>query len=388
MKRYFLKFVVDASSLFVTLYSDTGVDISEHLEVSGNRAFGIVVEFLGLNFKVKAFQIEKVLNEGGYIKLEAGKSPRYSQEITTSSNTGPDSIQFNIDDILVEPDLLKDYVYPPEVFEMHTGTEIDEFISWPNPGWPKAGQFVIAGGEGSGKTSNMINLVLQLKKSDPTLQIAMASWEMDPLKVQATVGKYYPDLYTEIDFFFPQKYELAEVPLSLAFEKFLTKGYDYIIIDSVKEMFQAVSDELNLSGNKILNWYKRIMIRHNNAENNSKKFTTFLNIQQLNNDGSTTGGSRLRYIVDTVLLIVSDKERPDQKFLIFEKNRFGRNKDRLYFSMTGRGVNYEMADYRSTLGVKHILQERGKHLDLGMDDFLQELAEESMQEQMEKVIKR
>ena len=118
----------------------------------------------------------------------------------------------------------------------------------------------------------------------------------------------------------------------------LNEGFDVVLIDSMAEVCTSIVDfhggTMKNAETQVLN----LLEKHNKAENQEKRNTTFLIIQQVTKAGELAGSNRFKHALTAVGHI---KFEADGRCVWFSKNRRGGQMDKLFFSLdAGRNVSW------------------------------------------------
>jgi predicted ATP-dependent serine protease len=222
----------------------------------------------------------------------------------------------------------------------------------------------------------MMDLLQGIKNIDPSKKVLYVSAEMTHIDMMDPEEflSYYPGLLNKVEFLFAGDYLEDEngPSFSTAFETILSRGYDVVVLDSLIETQSIIQEEFGLgSGKKAEKYILNLIQKHNQAQNASKKYTAFLLIQQVNKDGEFTGSKRLVHMLTAFLKLKWDVESRAKRYMVFDKNRRGEVKMRLYFKL-GKGVEYDGDKYEDEIKLGDILS---KNNDLAEELSELELAE-------------
>ena len=92
------------------------------------------------------------------------------------------------------------------------------------------------------------------------------------------------------------------------------------------------------------------------GKNEHGKHTSFLIIQQSNKSGSISGSATLEYMINGTIILRNDKKERGQRYMMFKKNRSGKNNIRLYYGpVEGKGIVYNEEKYKAELEFADIL---------------------------------
>lgn len=327
----------------------------------GNQSFG-----------VRHTMVELAYGVGTWLKLDPRASkirqirPDKLDEITNvSNNVDADEDDLDLEDLDLDitPTFLKDIRWDPKMFQpLKTGTFLDSFVS-SKGGFLPATNLMVTGDPGIGKSSVMVEILTKVKKENPDARVGYISAEMEAEDFEE-FRQFYPGL-DEIpilflgDYLHEDKYPIWQVVAS-----FLNVGYDIVVLDSLIEVQMMIQEELSLPQKKGEAHMLKLMRRHNKGFNNSKSYTCFLCIQQKNKGGQYVGSKRLEHMTTAFLQLLWDTKEKGKKYMVFEKNRKGSVKSRLYFGFakTG-GIEYDDKRYTQELEMLELCGISGKDAD-------------------------
>lgn len=231
---------------------------------------------------------------------------------------------------------LKSLNYDPNIFKtMRTGTIVDEFFST-KVGVPKACNFILIGDPGVGKTTVALDITCNMQQEgERALFISAEMNEIDMYEYMERFPKF-----GNIDILFLADY--ADENPKLVIEQVLQKGYDIVLGDSFAEIMDEVKETCNMSSTASEKWLIDLMCQHNKANNDAKKYTTFIMIQQMTKGGKFVGSNKLKHNTTGMLEIRFDGTSDlAPRYLEFSKNRRGGVGKKLYFTLDkANDVNY------------------------------------------------
>lgn len=268
------------------------------------------------------------------------------------------SSSFDPSKIEIETTRLKDINFDPRMFTpIRTGTYIDEFISYKG-GFMPGINIMLTGDPGVGKSSNLMDILVNVKETDTTKRVLYISAEMNEVDVKE-FEQYYPGL-GEIDFLYIGNYvtnpDLNVKPYQ-ALMSVLHQGWDMVVMDSFVEVQSMIQEDMALPQKKSEKWMLDLMKTHNSGHNKRNIFTTFLCIQQKNKGGSYVGSKRLEHMTSAFLELCWDKKEKGKRFMMFEKNRKGKEKVKLYYNFAKEGgLVYDEVRHSKELAILERLQ--------------------------------
>jgi predicted ATP-dependent serine protease len=227
---------------------------------------------------------------------------------------------------------------------------------------------MLTGDPGVGKSSNLMEILVNVKKHDPTKRVLYISAEMNELDVKE-FEQYYPGL-DEIDFLYIGNY-VTDPDLNIkpyqALMGILHKGWDMVVMDSFVEVQSMIQEDLSLPSKKAEKWMLDLMKRHNSGHNKENTFTTFLCIQQMNKGGTYVGSKRLEHMTSAFLTLCWDKKEKGKRYMMFEKNRKGKEKIKLYYTFDkNKGIIYDDVRYEKEMMIFERLQSPSE---FGVEEF-------------------
>lgn len=378
------------------IYLKTDVDFSDlqnhgkFIDANGNPVEGIKVSPIEdngvINFKISYNGNEQLLNNSLYEKCKMNPTEQLIKinfrsrvrrvdvdKIKLESNSfNEDSNEteysFDFENFDVSTTKLRDINFNPKIFEpIQTGTYLDTFVSYKNGIMPGI-NVMVTGDPGVGKSSNLMDILVNVKKNDPTKRVLYVSAEMNELDVKE-FEQYYPGL-EDIDFLYISNYvtdpELNIQPYQ-ALMSVLYKGWDIVVMDSIVEVQSMIQEDLSFTSKKAEKWMLDLMKTHNNGHNKNNSFTTFLCIQQMNKGGTYVGSKRLEHMTSAFLTLCWDKKENGKRYMMFEKNRKGKEKIKLYYSFDKvHGIVYDEVRHGKECLIMERLQTSSE---IGVDEF-------------------
>jgi predicted ATP-dependent serine protease len=103
-------------------------------------------------------------------------------------------------------------------------------------------------------------------------------------------------------------------------EYVLDQGYDVIAIDSIAEVIEMYKDTYRTTESAAELWFLNLQSRVKKGENKAKKYTSFINIQQVTKAGDFAGSNRLKHMTEAMCHIDRIKGS-DARKVYFSKNR-------------------------------------------------------------------
>lgn len=237
-----------------------------------------------------------------------------------------DKVQ-RLQSLLVNENMLRQY---------KTNTLIDSMFSHEG-GIPVGTNIMCTGDPGVGKTTLLMHTLSNLQRVNPDAKCLFISAEMSKLQVFKYM-KRFPE-FENLETLFTSDY--FESNLRAVLEKLLSGGYDYVLMDSIVEVLDTVKEECKWSQGQAEKWLIDLCVKHNEANNESKRFTTFLLIQQVTKNGVFVGSNKLKHITDAHMEIKRDNDGGGT-YIVFSKNRNGAAGVRYNFRLGSNSITYDI----------------------------------------------
>ena len=241
--------------------------------------------------------------------------------------------------------------YAKGLFEAHkTNTPLDGLFSI-DGGVPKATNWMVVGDPGVGKSTVTLDIIANAKKSGS--KVLFISAEMNQVDLYLYVQRY--PKFGELDIFFPQDIADDEDPRKVL-NTILDEGYDLVLIDSFVELQETIREHAKMTRNGSEKWLLDMMYKQNLGQNKGKKFTSFLNIQQVNKGGTFVGSNKLKHMTTGMMEIrFVDERTQDERYVVFSKNRRGHVGKQMFFDLAATGdVTYDTERFKKTESLKEL----------------------------------
>jgi DNA repair protein RadA/Sms len=237
------------------------------------------------------------------------------------------------------------------LFEAHkTNTPLDGLFSI-GGGVPKATNWMVVGDPGVGKSTVTLDIISNAKKSGS--KVLFISAEMSPVDLKLYVDRY--PKFGDLDIFFPQEIADDESPKAIL-EEVLGEGYDIVLIDSFIELQATIQESDRMTRNRAEKWLLDLMYSQNLGQNKGKKYTSFLNIQQVNKGGTFVGSNKLKHMTTGMMEIrFVDQLSQDERYVVFSKNRRGHVGKQMFFNLAATGdVTYDTERFKKSESLKQL----------------------------------
>ena len=102
--------------------------------------------------------------------------------------------------------------------------------------------------------------------------------------------------------------------------------------------------------------FTHMMYKQNLGQNKGKKFTSFLNIQQVNKGGTFVGSNKLKHMTTGMMEIrFVDERTQDERYVVFSKNRRGHVGKQMFFDLSAAGdVTYDTERFKKAESLKQL----------------------------------
>ena len=257
--------------------------------------------------------------------------------------------------------------YDGELFkEFKTGTPIDGLFSIKG-GIPRATNWMLIGDPGVGKSTVALDILSDVKASGG--RVLFVSAEMSRVDMYLYVERY--PKFGDLDIFFTGEMEEG-ADSKRAIENLFSQGWDLVLMDSFIEVQADIKESTGMSSGQAEKWLLDLMYRHNLGNNETKVYTSFIAIQQVNKGGNFVGSNKLKHMTTGMLEIRF--ENPDDyesdRFMLFSKNRRGHVGKKLFFDLSAQGgVQYDTERFQKTEKMKEMRKEELERLKVDGEKF-------------------
>jgi predicted ATP-dependent serine protease len=282
-----------------------------------NKTFGDT-EFIfrGIWRTNRDFVLQNPINKETYIIPFKSQSAK-------SANTNP------IEPRKIELVKIADLNYDDRIFvPMKTGKAIDYMFSSEGGIYP-ATNYMVIGDPGIGKSTQTLDLLANITKTDPNRKVLFISGEMNQIDMYGYV-KRYPS-FGQIPTLFLCDY-IDDDP-KIILEETLKQGWDVILIDSFIEVQESVQASSGMNRTAAEKWLIDLMVQQNKGNNADNRFTSFLAIQQVTKGGNFVGSNKLKHNTTGMIELRFSSEFSGDRFAKVTKNRRGFKHEKIYFSL-------------------------------------------------------
>ena len=232
---------------------------------------------------------------------------------------------------------------------LKSGTYVDELLSDHEEG---GGLYtgtvnIVVGESGVGKSTVMLDILANIKQTNPEANILYVSSEMTRNDIYFYKQKtpIIGDIPTLLMMDYIKTGNMDQVIEEVAFNG----DYDVVLLDSFQDMVVKFKDVLGWKATYAETWLTNIMI-----DAADKMGIAVLAIQHLTKGGTYVGSTYLKHATTSMLEFRFDSE--GARYLEFSKNRRGGsniNKP-LYYTLEGGKIKYDQARFEGTQVAKEI----------------------------------
>ena len=264
---------------------------------------------------------------------------------------------------------VSDLQYDPSIFiPMKTGDAVDYIFSSDGGIFP-ATNYMIIGDPGIGKSTQTLDILVKIKKNDPTKKVLFVSGEMNDIDMYGYVQRY-PDFGT-IPTLFLCDY-LDDNPADII-ERTYAQGWDLILTDSFVEIQESVQSSSSMNRTQAEKWMIDMMVKNNKGNNEGNHYTSFLAIQQVTKGGGFVGSNKLKHNTTGMIELRYSTEFSGDRYAKVTKNRRGFKYDKIYFSLDKpNSVEYDVKRLERDEEIKKRLQ-REKEIIIAEEDKFNEI---------------
>lgn len=260
-----------------------------------------------------------------YAKLKAKRAAAQTEQFEPVDLTKVK----RLDQLMVSGDLMKLY---------KTNTMVDTMFSHEG-GIPVGTNVMCTGDPGVGKTTMLMHTLSKIQYVNPESKCLFVSAEMSKLQVFKYTQRF-PE-FANLETLFTSDFLGSNFRDVL--ESLLSTGYDYVLIDSIAEVLDSVKEDCNMSQGQAEKWMIDLCVKHNEANNDDKRHTTFLLIQQVTKNGVFVGSNKLKHITDAHMEMKRESDRDGGgTYIMFSKNRNGAAGVRYNYRLGSNQITYDL----------------------------------------------
>ena len=255
--------------------------------------------------------------------------PKTRKQVKTVkiSDISMDKVQ-RLSSLLVNDEMLRVY---------KTGLEVDRMFSHEG-GIPVGTNVMCTGDPGVGKTTLLMHTLSALQEQNPDVKCLFISAEMSKIQVFKYL-KRFPQ-FSNLETLFTSDY--LDYNMKDVIEGLLAKGYNYVLMDSLVEVIDSVKEDNKWSQGQAEKWLIDTCVKHNEANNKTGAYTTFLLIQQVTKNGIFVGSNKLKHITDAHMEMRRDSENDGGgTYIMFSKNRNGAAGLRYNYRLGASQITYD-----------------------------------------------
>ena len=284
--------------------------------------------YIKLKAKRAGMSVEEYMSKGLHEKRGRSKATEVKIGDIKPVEINFDRVQ-RLSELLVNDDMMRLY---------RTDTVIDRMFSHEG-GIPVGTNVMCTGDPGVGKTTLLMHTLSNLQHANPNVKCLFISAEMSKIQVFKYM-KRFPQ-FANLETLFTSDYFGAN--MRDVIEKLLNKGYDYVLMDSIVEVLDAVKEDCKWSQGQAEKWLIDLCVKNNEANNKAKRYTTFLLIQQVTKNGIFVGSNKLKHITDAHMEMKRDSDRDGGgTYIMFSKNRNGAAGIRYNYRLGSSEITYDM----------------------------------------------
>lgn len=279
--------------------------------------------------KIKAKKAGMTVDQ--YMKSDLYNNPKRGGSKDTIVSSAPKEICLDrvkkLSSLLINENMLK---------VNKTSLPVDSMFSHEG-GIPVGTNIMCTGDPGVGKTTLLMHTLSNLQRNNPKLKCVFISAEMSKIQVFKYMQRF--PMFSNLETLFTSDY--LDCNMKDVIEQLLSKGYDYVLMDSIVEVLDSVKEDNGWSQGSAEKWLIELCVRHNEANNKRGCYTTFMLIQQVTKAGVFVGSNKMKHITDAHLEMKRESDRDGGgTYLYFAKNRNGQAGIRFGYQLNSDGIYY------------------------------------------------
>ena len=250
---------------------------------------------------------------------------------------------------------MRDVRFDKDLFiNFRTRTILDNLLC-SYQGLPKGVNYMIIGDPGVGKTTIILDMLANIRKSQPSARILFISAEMNEIDLAIYVER------------FPKFGDLDILFIEGGFDEYghswqtvadtLDDGWDIVAIDSFHELQGVVKEEENVTNKRAESMLLSLIKQQNKAQNDRGVNTTFLTIQQVTKSGAFVGSNRLKHMITAMMELRLDNPKNiySDRYITFSKHRRGDVGVKLYYNLSTTGdVDFDEERYEQDQSIRRM----------------------------------
>ena len=250
---------------------------------------------------------------------------------------------------------MRDVRFDKDLFiNFRTRTILDNLLC-SYQGLPKGVNYMIIGDPGVGKTTIILDMLANIRKSQPSARILFISAEMNEIDLAIYVER------------FPKFGDLDILFIEGGFDEYghswqtvadtLDDGWDIVAIDSFHELQGIVKEEENVTNKRAESMLLSLIKQQNKAQNDRGVNTTFLTIQQVTKSGAFVGSNRLKHMITAMMELRLDNPKNiySDRYITFSKHRRGDVGVKLYYNLSTTGdVDFDEERYEQDQSIRRM----------------------------------
>jgi hypothetical protein len=255
----------------------------------------------------------------------------------------------------IEKVKMNDQEFSADLFvPMKTGKPIDKLFTLAG-GVPKACNYLLIGDPGVGKSTVSLDIISDLQAAG--YKVLFISAEMNRIDLYEYVQRF--PKFGDVDIIFTGEY--CDSNPKTVIEGALAEGYDIVLIDSFAEVQDDVRGVLKFTAAEAEKWLINLMISHNIGNNEERKHTTFIAIQQVTKGGVFVGSNKIKHATQGMLELRLDSTGASH--MSFSKNRRGSSGKKMYYSLAKSGdVYYDEKRFNNDENIRDAVEREKEEL--------------------------
>ena len=193
------------------------------------------------------------------------------------------------------------------------------------------------GDPGVGKTTLLLHTLSNLQLQNKNLKCLFVCAEMSKIQMFKYMQRF--PVFGNVETLFTSDY--LNHNSKDVIEQLFEKGYDYVLIDSIVEVLEAVKEDAGMSQGQAEKWLIDLAVKNNEGNNERDVYTSFLLIQQVTKMGVFVGSNKLKHITDAHMEMKRESDRDGGgTYITFSKNRNGQAGERFGYQLSNNDIYY------------------------------------------------